>query len=163
MKKMLFIAVISWVALISWFSSQPLKESTQQTYDFLVKLNIAQERELVLSSTEEIRELKHLVRKAAHFGLYFGLGGLICLSLYGIFHMRGKSWFLTSWGLGSLLGIVDEIHQYFVPGRSMLVQDMLIDSAGVLLAVSTLTILTMGYHKFSEYRRETKMYQRLLG
>lgn len=163
MKKMLFIAVIAWVALISWFSSQPLKESTQQTYDFLVKLNIAGERELVLSSTEEIRDLKHMVRKAAHFGLYFGLGGLICLAAYGIFGVRGKSWFILSWASGSLLGIVDEIHQYFVPGRSMLVQDMLIDSAGVFLAVFVLTTLTQGYCKFADYRRETKMYQRLLG
>lgn len=162
MKKMLFIAVIAWVALISWFSSQPLKESTQQTYDFLVQLNIAQERELVLSSTEEIRELKHMVRKAAHFGLYFGLGGLICLTTYGVFGVRGKSWFLLSWIAGSLLGVVDEIHQYFIPGRSMLLQDMLIDSAGVFLAVLILTTVTAGYSKLSEYRRETKIYQRLL-
>lgn len=163
MKKALFIAVIAWVALISWFSSQPLKESTQQTYDFLVKLNIAEERDLVLSSTEEIRELKHVVRKAAHFGLYFGLGGLICLTLYGVFNMRGTRWFVMSWGFGSFWGIVDEIHQYFVPGRSMLIQDMLIDSAGVLLAVCTLTLLTKGYHLATTYRRERKMYQRLMG
>lgn len=162
MKRILFIAVIAWVALISWFSSQPLKESTQQTYDFLVKLNIAEERELVLSSTEEIRELKHLVRKAAHFGLYFGLGGLICLTAYGVFGIRGKNWFVLSWATGSLLGVVDEIHQYFVPGRSMLLQDMLIDSAGVFLAVFTLTALTKGYQKYSEYRRESKIFQRLL-
>ncbi len=163
MKKALFIAVIAWVALISWFSSQPLKESTQQTYDFLVKLNIAEERELVLSSTEEIRTLKHDVRKAAHFGLYFGLGGLICLTLYGAFSIRGKSWFLMSWGFGSLWGVIDEVHQYFVPGRSMLIQDMLIDSAGVLSAVMILTFLTKGYSLATEHRRERKMYQRLLG
>lgn len=162
MKKTLFVAVIAWVILISWFSSQPLKESTQQTYDFLVKLNMAEERDLVLSSTEEIRELKHLVRKAAHFGLYFGLGGLISLTFYGPFQMRGRSWFVASWTFGSLWGVIDEIHQYFVPGRSMLFQDMLIDSGGVLLAVVLLTAMTAGYHRLSSWQKEKKMYARLL-
>lgn len=158
MKKMLIALVFAWVMLISWFSSQPLQESTKQTYDFLVKLNMAEERDLILSSTEEIRSLKYLTRKAAHFGLYFCLGGLMGLTLYGCLKWQGAKWFWASWGGGSLLGVVDEIHQYFIPGRSMLLKDMLIDSAGVLLAVMLLSVTLSLYETIKVWRRERQYY-----
>lgn len=154
MKKVLIASVLGWMILISWFSSQPLKESTKQTYDFLVKINMAQERDLVLSSTEEIRDLKHLTRKAAHFGLYFCLGGLIGLTFYGCLKWQGNLLLLASWGAGSVLGVVDEVHQYFIPGRSMLVKDMLIDSAGVLCAVLILFVITSVYESVKGWRKQ---------
>lgn len=154
MKKVLIASVLGWMILISWFSSQPLKESTKQTYDFLVKINMAEERDLVLSSTEEIRDLKHLTRKAAHFGLYFCMGGLISMSLYGCLKWKGNKLILASWGAGSLLGVVDEIHQYFIPGRSMLVKDMIIDSAGVLCAVLILFVLISIYESIKGRRKQ---------
>lgn len=158
MKKVLIAAVFGWVILISWFSNQPMKESTKQTYDFLVKLNIAEERDLVLSKTEEIRELKHLVRKAAHFGLYFCLGTLIGLCLYGCLKWRGTRWFMGSWLGGSLWGILDEIHQYFIPGRTMLVHDMIIDSAGVLMAICLLKVALSVYECVKTWRLEERQF-----
>jgi VanZ family protein len=158
MKKVLIASVLGWIILISWFSSQPLKESTKQTYDFLVKINMAEQRDLVLSSTEEIRDLKHLTRKAAHFGLYFCLGGLIGLSFYGCLKWQGKKFLLASWGIGSLLGVVDEIHQYFIPGRSMLVKDMLIDSAGVLCAVLLLFVIISIYESIKGWRKQRQFF-----
>lgn len=156
MRKCLLIMVIFWVAIISWFSNQPLKESTDQTYAFLVKLNLAEQRDLILSSTEEIRSLKHLTRKAAHFGLYFGLGGLIGLVVYGLFRIKGRMWSLMSWGLGSAWGVIDEIHQYFVPGRSMQFSDMVIDSSGVLLAVVSLGLVLGLYERMKDWKAEER-------
>jgi VanZ family protein len=37
--------------------------------------------------------------------------------------------------LGSLYGIIDEVHQYFVPGRDCNVRDWLADTLGAILAV----------------------------
>jgi VanZ family protein len=44
--------------------------------------------------------------------------------------------------IASLYGLSDEIHQYFVPGRSSEVLDWMADSIGALLAVSLLTWLS---------------------
>jgi VanZ family protein len=158
MKKVLIAAVFGWVILISWFSNQPMKESTKQTYDFLVKLNIAEERDLILSSTEEIRSIKHLARKAAHFGLYFCLGTLMGLTLYGCLKWSGRKWFFGSWLGGSLWGILDEVHQYFIPGRSMLFKDMLIDSAGVLAAVCLMYVVISAYETIKSGKREERLF-----
>ena len=81
------------------------------------------------------------VRKAAHFTEYMLLG----IALYGSFHytekagrpgkiLSGKySRFLCAWLIGTLYAMTDECHQYFIPGRSCEIRDMLIDSAGVLM------------------------------
>lgn len=154
MRKILIIFVLLWVAVITWFSSQPLKQSTEQTYAFLVKMNLADHQDLVRSSTEEIKTLKHLTRKAAHFGLYFGLGTLMGLVFYGVMKLRGQQWFVWSWAWGSLWGVIDEIHQFFVPGRSMQWQDMLLDSTGVLMAVCALAVALKLYERLKASKLE---------
>jgi VanZ family protein len=73
------------------------------------------------------------LRKAAHFSEYFILGILFhkCFS-------KPDNWtysFFYPVIAGILYAISDEVHQYFVPGRAMSIVDMLIDTAGVLLAV----------------------------
>lgn len=74
------------------------------------------------------------VRKSAHFSEYFILGLLFhkCFS-------KTDSWtysFLYPVIAGVIYAISDEVHQYFVPGRAMTIVDVLIDTAGVILAVS---------------------------
>ena len=75
-----------------------------------------------------------IVRKAAHFSEYALLGFLIsatCLSFNKTYGFTA----LISWICGTLYAVSDEIHQYFVPGRSCQLSDMLLDSAGVFAGV----------------------------
>lgn len=72
-----------------------------------------------------------IVRKTAHFCEYALLGSLLaatCLSFY----KSNKLTFIISLISGVLYAVSDEIHQYFVPGRSCQISDMLLDSSGVL-------------------------------
>lgn len=48
---------------------------------------------------------------------------------------------LLSWGTGALYALTDEVHQYFVPGRSCEIRDMLIDSCGVASGVLIMTVI----------------------
>jgi VanZ family protein len=75
--------------------------------------------------------------KFMHFGAYFGLGVLLNLSL--IFQnkfpkMKVQNNLYTI-GIGSLYGIFDEVHQSFIPGRSMEFMDFVADFFGLVLAV----------------------------
>ena len=67
-----------------------------------------------------------IVRKLAHFSLFF----ILATSIY----LFSKSYIL-SLSLSSLYAIFDEFHQYFVPGRSCELRDMLIDISGVVVAL----------------------------
>jgi VanZ family protein len=73
--------------------------------------------------------LNFLVRKAAHFIVYFALAFCVAQSLK--FHVhRLRLLLAVSWVIAAVYGVTDEIHQYFVPGRVMAFSDMVINAAG---------------------------------
>ena len=75
-------------------------------------------------------ELEKIVRKLAHFSEYLCVG-LLSYSLV-LLWWKGKVWSgRVLIGMQLLLSAsLDEIHQYFVPGRYAAVKDVLIDCAG---------------------------------
>ena len=76
------------------------------------------------------------VRKLAHFTEYLFLGLSLFMTVREYY--RSGNLFRTaiiSWGAGTLYAATDEVHQYFVPGRSCEIRDMLIDSCGVAAGV----------------------------
>lgn len=79
-----------------------------------------------------IAKYQHLVRKLAHFTVYFLIG--VCG--FGFFKTFEKvklyKCCILSYICGTLYSVTDEIHQFFVPGRAAQVTDVLLDSAGVL-------------------------------
>lgn len=85
--------------------------------------------------------------KGYHFIAYFGLGVLLNLTL--IFQnkyplLKKKNSFYTLL-IGSIYGIFDEIHQYFIPGRSMEFLDFVADFIGLVLALFFVLFLTKVY------------------
>ena len=50
----------------------------------------------------------------------------------------GISACLVPWAIGTLYAVSDEVHQYFVPGRSCELRDMLIDACGVAVGAAAL-------------------------
>ena len=75
------------------------------------------------------------VRKAAHFTVYLILG---VISERAYFHsgVKAGTWRFTLALLTcALYACTDEIHQYFVPGRAMMLTDVFIDSVGAMCGV----------------------------
>ena len=78
-----------------------------------------------------------------HLVLYAVLGSLlqICIGSW-----RGSLDWSARWGvvaitIAVLYGISDEYHQSLVPGRAATVLDVVVDSAGAVLAVVAVTVL----------------------
>lgn len=74
--------------------------------------------------------------KFLHFAAYFCLGILLNLSLifqnkYS-FLKRKSTWYTIF--IGAIYGIIDEIHQHYIPGRSMEFLDFAADFLGLVLA-----------------------------
>lgn len=75
-----------------------------------------------------------IVRKCAHFSIYVLLGiWLICLA--NTFEIATKRKILIGMVYGLLYAVSDEIHQYFVSGRSAEIRDVCIDTCGVLCGI----------------------------
>lgn len=79
-----------------------------------------------------------IVRKTAHF-YNFALLGFLLATIDRLMRNRAKmSVGFAVFGLFSAM--LDELHQYFVPGRSAQISDVLIDFSGVLFGFCLLAI-----------------------
>ena len=85
-----------------------------------------------------------VLRKFTHFSGYL-VGGVLLYFMYfylnklinnGLVYIKVYS-VIT----GSLYAISDELHQYFVPGRSGEIKDVLLDSSGVITGVFLVWLL----------------------
>lgn len=87
-----------------------------------------------------IEKLHPIIRKLAHFSIYtvvgFSLMGFMCT-----FDIRNIFKVIISFFIGLTYAGTDELHQYFIPGRSARVLDVCIDSVGVLTGIFILIAL----------------------
>jgi VanZ family protein len=78
--------------------------------------------------------LEVIVRKSAHFIIYFALGFFVANTIRQVTdNKKYIFWISLCWS--SFYGATDEFHQYFVPGRSAMWQDWAIDTLGALCGV----------------------------
>lgn len=128
----LIILTILWMAIIFFFSAENSSKSSNtsgRTIRAVVRIFV----ELPQPKEDEIVEqLQHLVRKIAHFTIYT-IGGIILINLVREY-TKNKPW-LYAWGIGTMYAVTDEIHQYFVPGRSCQITDVILDSCGVITGI----------------------------
>lgn len=103
----------------------------------------------VLPMTEQenlIFSMEIWVRKSAHCFEYMALGILIYLTTN--MYIKRMGWvLLISIMAGIVYAVGDEMHQYFVPGRSCELRDVMIDSLGVSIGVVASFIITDWWKK----------------
>lgn len=137
-KRVWTTAVIIWMMLIFWFSTQPADQSEDMSLSagrMVGRIFIPeyeqwpQERQIAFA-----RKIDYPVRKAAHASEYALLGFLLA-GMYYSYGWTGKRWLILSIASGVLYACSDEFHQLFVPGRAGRISDVLIDSGGVLASV----------------------------
>jgi VanZ family protein len=117
MNKTITILTVMLMLIIFILSSCDAQTSALQS-DFIINL-----------LKEFINLNSFFVRKLAHFSLFFLLEILIYNLLNNIKYKGCVSIFIVS-----IYAICDEIHQYFVPGRSCEIRDMIIDISGCIVA-----------------------------
>lgn len=133
-KKIKWLLVIVWMAVIFILSSQP-GDTSEETSQFVIYIfNL-----LGIDLYGFFGTLaQFIVRKCAHFTAYFILYMLLCNALKESLSIKKALWFSM---LGAFLyACSDEFHQSFVPGRGPAFRDVMIDSAGALLGLSIIYI-----------------------
>lgn len=75
--------------------------------------------------------------KLSHTALYFGLGILLCLSFRNATNPKiSKRTIMLSFIIGTIYGVLDEVHQAFVPGRTASLIDVAFNILGILIAIA---------------------------
>ncbi|MGN0613815.1 MAG: VanZ family protein [Porcipelethomonas sp.] len=84
--------------------------------------------------------LNHFIRKAAHLSVYFLLGASVYAAAV-IFIRRYLAGGVISTAVCIIYAALDEFHQSFVPGRTPLVRDIFIDTAGAVLGAAACFVI----------------------
>ena len=102
----LFVAIIVGVFIFT-FSSAPFPPSTSKTFSFLSVVY--------------------------HAGVFFLFSSFLFLGVKAYSSFMSKKFFIAVF-LSLLYAILDELHQYFVPGRAMDIIDVWYDFAGSFMS-----------------------------
>lgn len=136
-RSILLVILLAICSIIFMFSNQNSEKSDStsdkiiyRVLDIITKNNDLSQQEY----NELYMSVKILVRKTAHFTIYTLLGLFLMLVLNTI-NINLKERILISWMIGIIYAIGDEIHQYFIPGRTPMMTDVIIDSIGVLCGI----------------------------
>ena len=94
---------------------------------------------IVIKDKEEpnqqtIEKIEKIVRKGAHYTIYT-IGGFLIMSYTYSLEKTKKQKILYSLLFGAFYASTDELHQYFVPGRSARLFDVGIDTLGVFTGI----------------------------
>lgn len=143
-KRILFLVMLAMTFFAIFnFSAQDGEESSsisRTVTEFIVNILSKVKNMDASLRVHYIMKLEPIIRKLAHFGVYtvvgFSVMGFMCT-----FDIKNIVKFITSFMTGLTYAISDEVHQYFIPGRSARVLDVCIDSVGVLTGIFILIIL----------------------
>ena len=120
--------VVAWAACISGFSTGVF--TGKRTASILLPLLAALFPHV---RPEHLLTIHQVIRKLAHFTEYFVLSVLLYRAL-----RQGPRWDLRAAGMAiviaGLYAMLDEFHQWFVPGRTAAAGDSLIDVLGAAAA-----------------------------
>ncbi len=141
------ILVIVWMAVIFAFSNQNGEESQKTSgyfTDKVVQIITKVKMDVDIVKTEEV--ISFLIRKMAHFSIYF-VGAILIFNFVSTFSLKLRNVILLTFIIGVVYSISDEMHQLFISERAGQIRDVLIDSAGVIIAT-----LLMGKFKEEKWK-----------
>lgn len=130
------ILVIIWMIVVFSFSNQNGTKSQGSSDIITNKIIEISDDYFALDIKSSENTISFIVRKLAHFSIYF-LGGILIYNFINTFLINKKYIIIFSIILGVVYACTDELHQLFIDGRSAQMMDVFIDSCGLALAIIT--------------------------
>lgn len=152
----IFIVLALWVGVIFYFSSQPPGRSSDQSGMAIKAFKKANDL-FDITDTQVFKKVEatakarlfngrykstnQIVRKSAHFGIYFILG--IMCGVFGYFYTKKiLIAFLLGMSLPVVVAVLDEFNQGFV-GRVSSLSDVILDGTGALIGAALAAIMIL--------------------
>ena len=153
----LIVLLIATFVRIFCFSSQDGEESSavSRKVTTAVTQNVKKIQDMDSKQRElTLDKIEHFIRKIAHFSIYT-LVGILMMALMSTYDISKRKQILISIFIGMMYATSDEIHQYFVPERTALFTDVLIDTTGVCLGALIVLVVLQIYIKICKKRQKS--------
>ena len=148
----LILLLLGTFYIIFGFSSQDGEKSgsisrriTEKIATFIPQI----QKENEIEKENIMNTMERIIRKMAHFSIYTVVG-LLSMALVSTYNIKEKNRLIISLTTGIIYASSDEIHQSFVPGRSPMITDIVIDTMGVILGI---LLIILGKKIIKKYRK----------
>lgn len=129
------ILIVIWMVVIFSFSNQGGTKSSN-TSQKVTKVIIDMVGNNSKAQNEQfIANLEKVIRKLAHYSIYT-VGGILIMSYSYTLDKPRRQQVCESLIFGAFYAVTDELHQFFVPGRSARFFDIGIDTLGVFTGIA---------------------------
>ena len=136
----------AWAAVIFFFSAQDAASSAALSNAVTEFLLTIFRFDVSASAPAPNFSWGDLIRSLAHFACFAVLGVLTSLAVRSHRPIERRCvWIPFAICFG--YAVADEIHQRFVPGRSMQLVDILVDSLGAALGILAVTLIALLVHQ----------------
>lgn len=154
---LIILIVMNFITTFGFSGQSGTESSGISSKVTLFILNIFGDYSEPLTEEQEqfVETAEHIVRKLAHFSIYAILGMLL-MGLASTYEIKNKWQIGTSLTVGILYAGLDEFHQSFIPGRTAMVLDVLIDTAGIITGILIIFIITKIYNNYKRNKRTSK-------
>ena len=129
------ILIIIWMITVFRFSNQGGTESSStsaKVTKVIVDVVVNDKKEE--NKVQIANKIEKVVRKFAHYTIYT-IGGVLIMNYAYTTDKTKKQQTFGSLLFGAFYAVTDEVHQYFVPGRSARLFDVGLDTLGVLTGI----------------------------
>ena len=139
-------------SMIFNFSSQDGETSSGLSTKITIAVTQNVKRIQMLEESEKqqvLEKIEFIIRKLAHFSIYT-LVGVLMMSLMSTYNIKGTNRIYISLIVGFIYACSDEFHQFFVPERSAMPTDVLIDTLGVSFGIALVLAVRKIYFMIKE-------------
>ena len=143
------ILTIIWMGFIFCMSNQPANISKELSQNIENLLNHTPIIGNLLSDVLNSPNSQFIVRKSAHI-ILFCLLSILCFVVIYELKRNVKISTLVSFSITFVYACMDEIHQLFIPGRLGKINDVLIDSIGVIMGLIFINLIFMLNNKIKK-------------
>ena len=147
----LILLLLGIFYIIFGFSSQDGEKSgslSRRITEKIATLIPQIQKENEIEKENIINTMESIIRKMAHFSIYTAVG-LLLMALVSTYNIKEKNRLIITLTTGIIYASSDEIHQSFVPGRSPMITDVVIDTMGVILGI---LLIILGKKIIKKYR-----------
>lgn len=154
LKAFKLVLIIIWMVIVFLFSNQPGEKSTDTSMGFTKRIVTAFVSKTNLQPEEKdklIEKLEPIARKLAHYTLYT-IGGVLIINFINTFEIGKRKKILISIIIGFIYAVTDEFHQFFIEGRSASINDVAIDTLGVITGI----VVFLAFFKLCKVKNRTQ-------
>lgn len=128
------ILILVWMAIVFIFSSEDGTDSGNTSRGLTTMIVQIISNKSIEENEALIQTFETIIRKLAHYTIYT-IGGILIMNYAYTTDKSKKEKILYSIAFGISYAVTDELHQFFVPGRSARIFDVGIDTLGVTTGI----------------------------